>query len=259
MKKVALTVLVVFALSSVALASPLNDFSKGKASLDINYRSNADFNVNPGIDGIGKLGDIAFDSNSNLEWGFTYGIGNNWAMQYRQATPKGTLGLFNATYEPRELSRVSNYGITSIGVNLEAKTKVEEYNVLYKMNKNFTAFTGVVKAAPSAKLSVGINPLGSGDIAIAGHDKNMWQFGLQAVAPFANKFTAYGIAAYGSDYRNLEAGVGYQLSKDVELNVNYRDLKIDNMSMIGLNISGIGDVTTDVHQKGFGYGLTYKF
>jgi opacity protein-like surface antigen len=243
MKKLVLTVLFVFALSSMAMASPLTDFSKGKADLDINYRSDADLDVNPGINGVGQLGDIEFDSDSNLEWGFTYGIGNNWAMQYRQATPKGSLSLIN---EP------------TLSIDLEAKTKVEEYNALYKINKNFTAFTGIVKAAPSAKLSLTVPPV-SGDIAIAGHDKNIWQFGLQAVAPFADKFTGYGIAAFGSDYRNLEAGIGYQLSKDVELNVNYRDMKIDDMTMVGLNIPPLGDVTSDVHQKGFGFGLTYKF
>ena len=261
MKKVVLTVLLVVALSSVAMASPLNDFSKGKASLDINYRSNADFDVNPGINGLGKLGDIAFDSNSNLEWGFTYGVGNNWALQYRQATPKGTLGLFNATSTQRELTKISSDGITAINVNLEAKTKVEEYNILYKMDKNFTAFTGLVKASPSVKLGVGIDPYGSGDLAIVGHDKNIWQFGLQAVAPIADKFTGYGIVGFGKDYRNLEAGVGYEVSKDIELNVNYRDMKIKNMSMVGLNIPKleIGDVTSDVHQKGFGFGLAYKF
>lgn len=246
MKKIVFAVLFVFALSSVALASPLTDFSKGKAALDINYRSDADYDVNPGINGLGKLGDIALDSDSNLEWGFTYGIGNNWAMQYRQATPKGTLG-FNPS--------------PSLSVGLEAKTKVEEFNVLYKLNKNFAAFTGAVKAAPSARVSVASAPAFSGDLAIAGHDKNIWQVGVQAVAPFADKFTAYGIAAYGSDYRNWEAGIGYQLSKDVELNVNYRDLKVENMNMVGLSVPswGIGNVTSDVRQKGFGFGATYKF
>lgn len=259
MKKVVLTVLLVFILSSVAMASPLTDFSRGNAALDINYRANADYNVDPGIDGKGKLGDVAFDSNNNLEWGYTYGIGNNWAMQYRQATLKGTLGLYNGNYGQSESEK--RYSTTTINANVEAKAKVEEYNVLYKINKNLIAFTGAVKVAPSARLNLGISPYGSGDIAIAGHDKNIWQFGLQGVVPFADKYTGYGIAAYGSDYRNLEAGVGYQISKNVEFNVNYRDIKIDNMTMVGVNIpdSGIGDVTSDVHQKGFGFGLTYKF
>lgn len=260
MKKLVLAVLFVFALSSVAMASPLTDFSLGKAALDLNFRSSPDYDVTVGVNGTGWKSDkIAFDGDSNLEWGFTYGIGNNWALQYRQATPKGTLG-----YNWSDTDRESNgYQVTGVNIGLEAKTKVDEYNVLYKMNKNFTAFTGIVKASPSAKLSLGVEPIFSGDIALAGHDKNIWQFGLQAVAPFADKFTGYGIAAFGSDYRNWEVGVGYQISKNLEFNVNYRDMKIDNMSMVGLNIPTengvIGDVTSDVQQKGLGFGVTYKF
>lgn len=266
MKKLVLAVLFVFALSSVAIASPLTDFSLGKAALDLNYRSSPDYDANVGINGIGKTDKIALDGDNNLEWGFTYGIGNNWALQYRQAAPKGTLGLIDVSMEDEMAARSYYNPITSLNASLEAKTKVDEYNVLYKMNKNFAFFTGIVKAAPSAKLSIGVGTYEnsySGDIAIAGHDKNIWQFGLQAVAPFADKFTGYGIAAFGSDYRNWEVGVGYQLSKNLEFNVNYRDMRIDNMSMVGLSIPTyngvIGDVTSDVQQKGLGFGVTYKF
>lgn len=268
MKKVVLAVLFVFALSSVAMASPLTDFSKGKAALDLNYRSNPDYDVTFGVKGTDLRSDkIAFDGDNNFEWGFTYGIGNNWAMQYRQATPKGKLSLINESI-PKPSGDQEVYtagGLTALNVGLQAKAKVDEYNVLYKMDKNFTLFTGIVKASPSVKLYGSADwmwePVFSGDIALAGHDKNIWQFGLQAVYPFADKFTGYGIASVGSDYRNWEVGVGYQLSKDVEFNVNYRNMKIDNMTMVGLSIPayGIGNVTSDVETKGFGFGVTYKF
>lgn len=267
MKKIVLALAIVFALSSVAMASPLTDYSKGKAALDVTYRISPDFDANPGINGIGKLGEVAFDGDNNFEWSFTYGIGNNWALQYRQAASKGKLGLINEVgAEPQAYASEGASG-DFLNVGLQAKTKVEEYNALYKLNKNISLFTGVVKAAPSVKANVNASIEGesfSGDLAIAGHDKNIWQFGLQAVAPFANKFTGYGITSFGKDYRNWEVGLGYQISKDVELNVNYRDFKVDDMTMVGLNVPAgegqtIGDVTSDVRYKGLGFGITYKF
>ena len=263
MKKIVLVVLLVFAMSSVALASPLTDYSKGNAAVDINYRNNSTYDVNAGINGIpGKIGE-SFDGKNNFEWGFTYGIGNNWALQYRQATPKGTMNLIDYSIsQPEEMSR-SSY-LTAANVNLEAKTRLEEYNVLYKLDKNFSLFTGLVKATPRFKVNAGVQ-LGwednySGDLAIQGHDKNIWQFGFVASAPLADKLTAYGLASFGSDYRNWEAGLGYEIAKNLELNVNYRDMKVDNMTVAGISTpDGNFDVKTDTKVKGWGFGVTYKF
>ena len=290
MKKCIMAILFIFVLSSVAFASPLTDYSKGKAALDINYRVSPDYDVDA------RAGDInimkqakdaglptSFDGDSNVEWGFTYGIGNNWALQYRQATPKGklTLANFNQKFDqepglvaqaqpslnPLEEVLHYGYGFEAANVNIEAKTRTEEYNVLYKLDKNFSLFTGVVRATPSAKLNVSLGRYdgdelisGGGNISTQGHDKNIWQFGFVAVKPLNKDLTTYGIAALGSDYHNWEAGLGYKITKDIEFNVNYRDMKIEDMKIANLSIPGENyDVKTDTKVKGWGFGVTYSF
>lgn len=268
MKKIVLAVTFLFALSSVAMASPLTDYSKGKAALDINYRVSTDYDASAGIKGTElQTGKIAFDGDSNLEWGFTYGIGNNWALQYRQATPQGKLNLFNYSQQQPEVGIAQAdyiFPITAANVDLTAKTRVEEYNVLYKMDKNFSLFTGIVKANPSLKVNASAQLFWEAnygaDISVQGHDKNIWHLGFIANAPLTDKFNAYGLASFGRDYRNWEAGLGYAISKDIELNVNYRDMKVDDMKVIGISTPDASyDVTTDTKLKGWGFGITYKF
>lgn len=267
MKKMLLVSLLLFAMSSMAMASPLTDYAKGNATLDINYRNNSSYDASVGVSGLSERIEGEFDGENNWEWGFTYGIGNNWALQYRQATPKGTFNLIDYEGSPERTPEVytrSSSDITAAKIDLEAKTRVEEYNVLYKLDKNFSLFTGLVKASPQLKVNAGLQMYWeenySGDIAIVGHDKNIWQFGLMASAPIADKLTAYGIAAFGSDYRNWEAGLGYEIGKNLELNVNYRNIKIEDMTAIGISApEGNYDVTSDTKAKGWGFGVTYKF
>lgn len=82
-------------------------------------------------------------------------------------------------------------------VDVEAKTRVEEYNVLYKVNKNFSALTGYVNAKPSASLSATDGEENIG-VSLTGHNKNIWQVGMMGTVPIKDKFTAYGIAAVGN-------------------------------------------------------------
>lgn len=244
MKKIILVTLFLFALSSVAFASPLTDYSKGNWALDLNYRVNNSYDASADVTGTDfSTGKQKLDGKNNLELGLTFSLGNNLALQYRQANPKGDWS-YTDTYE-NEYSR-------SVGV--EAKTRVEEYNVLYKVNKNLSAFTGYVNAKPSASLSAidGEENIG---VSLTGHNKNIWQVGLMGTVPIKDKLTAYGIAAVGNDYHNLEAGVGYQITKDLDFNVNYRILKVEKMDVA--NYDGY-TLTTDTKVKGWGFGLTQK-
>lgn len=259
MKKYVLAIVFIFALSSVAFASPLTDYSKGKAALDINYRVSPDYDFEAGVKGTEfQTGKVAFDGDSNIEWGFTYGIGNNWALQYRQATPKGTLAIPLCRNDVRQVasSKIESKdyeGPEIPTLNFESKTRVEEYNVLYKLDKNFSAFTGIVRANPSVKAS--FSPIVD-HLAIQGDDKNIWQFGVVAVKPLNKDFTTYGIASFGSDYRNWEVGLGYKVAKDIDFNVNYRDMKVEDMKLA--NILG-ANVSTDTEVKGWGFGVSYNF
>lgn len=269
MKKLVLATILIIALSSVAFASPLTDYSKGKAALDVNYRVSPDYDVTTKVSGNDIKAVIPdniptkFDGDNNFEWGFTYGIGNNWALQYRQATPKAKLNLINESAPTPEITAKDTY-LTGINADIEAKTRLEEYNVLYKLDKNFSLFTGIVKATPSARLSAGAQfdreYNYSGDIGLQGRDKNIWQFGFVAVKPLNKNLTTYGLASIGSDYHNWEVGLGYKLIKDVELNVNYRNMKIEDMKVANLTApDGNYNVTTDTKVKGWGFGITYNF
>lgn len=276
MKKIVLATLIACAMSSVAMASPLTDYSKGNAALDITYRNTSTYKVDEQV-GEYKLSDISLpghgqlgslNGKSNVEWGFTYGIGNNWALQYRQATPKGVLNHppieYNLSGENSiQIESIEIDGTGTVRFDLEAKTRVEEYNVLYKMDKNFSLFTGIVRATPSMRADVGVTyngDSGGGNLTLQGHDKNIWHFGVIATAPVAKKLTAYGIASFGSDYRNWEAGLGYQIDKNLEFNVNYRDMKVSNMTTAGISVNETSlDLKTDSTVKGWGFGITYKF
>ncbi|MEG6584811.1 hypothetical protein [Dendrosporobacter sp. 1207_IL3150] len=291
MKKFVMFILFSFVLSSVALASPLTDYSKGAAALDLSYRVSPDFDVNAKVNDF-NVTDAAkdfgiptnFDGDSNLEWGLTYGIGNNWALQYRQATPKGKLTLIDYSWDDYAVEKpaaskavINDLPFYSANLTVVNKTRTEEFNVLHKLDKNFSLFTGLVRATPSIQVNAGVEVYPGqaigGDISFNGHDKNIWQIGIVAVKSLNNDLTAFGTASYGNDYRNFEAGLGYKITKNIEFNVNYRDMKIEDMKLASLYFTDSSevqplsassdttryDLTTDTRIKGWGFGVTYNF
>lgn len=204
MKKIILTVLCLFVLSSIGFASPLMDYSKGKAAIDLTYRPSLDVKDEAGT----------FDGKA-YDWGFTYGIGNKMALQYKQFNPE------TDSYD-----------------GIKHKIKSEEFNVLYKLDKNVSAFTGIVRYQ---HYFTNINSITSGQ-----DYKNKWQVGLVGSTNVWKKTDAYGVAALGNDYRNWEIGLSYAIAKDIDFNLSYRDAKFKDNS---------ADITT----KGYGFGVTYKF
>lgn len=278
MKKLVFTVLFLFALSSVGLAAPLMDYSKGSVSFDYTYRPNLDMggslqlvgSINcpelnkdartmstSGFD-FDKSWSYNFDGSANLDAGVTIGLGNKWAVQYRQYNPEGTIWTLP--------SKVIHFSI-------DGKIKSEEVNVLYKIAPKASAFVGVVKASTALKANLGI----SGDFGSIGtnipefrsDDKNIVQVGLLGTANIAKNLDAYGIVSFGSEYRNWEAGISYNFDKNWALNVNYRDTRFDNFDFAGASYTppaGAGFPGSyanvnfnDITVKGWGFGLTYKF
>lgn len=325
MKKLALTVLFVFALSSVALAAPLMDYEKGKVGFDYTYRPNASIDGSLGFEGskttiykgyedsaaqaetqtANQYWSGSFDGKANLDWGITVGLGKKFAVQYRgYNTETDTYSYDLSNFLNPGVPEASRMQISENGydngyydeqsaiLSIKNKVKTEEFNVLYKLGKNVSAFTGVVRAntkfSPSFSAdsrwgySDGCNyaeGMKLGFPSLASEDKNMWHIGLVGVAPIAKKTNLFGIVSVGNDYRNWEAGVSYAVAKDWEFNVNYRNMKIDKLSMGSLNmydthqhygegsavtyqndtlISGTANVK-DVTVKGWGFGLSYKF
>jgi predicted porin len=163
---------------------------------------------------------LDFDSKSNFDGSITVGLGNNFALQYRNFEPKSADTRFS--------------GIITTG-----KIATNEFNVLYKLDKNVAAFAGYA----SAKGTMEIFGYGS----TSSDTKNLWQVGLVGSTAIADKTTLWGSVAAGSNLTNWEVGVSYAFTPNLELNVNYREVKVDDLQGV------------DVKAKGLGLGVTFKF
>lgn len=210
MKKVLILIMALLLVSGVCAASPLTDYSQGKAAIDLEFYPGHDLTVN-GKDFDGK--------SSNMAGSVTVGIGNDFAVQYRQSDWEGSAG-----------SKVRNINN-------------QQFNLLYKVNKNVSAFAGFTKTSLSKQANHGERK---------GPNQTDWQVGLIGSKPIAKKTTAYALASMGSDIRNWEVGVSYAFAKNTEFNVMYRDFRADSLSNWNGN-------SVDARVKGLGYGLTFKF
>ena len=212
MKKFLVVFIGLIMMSSVALASPLTDYSAGKGSVDLTWRNTQD-----------TLNGWDLNKKDNLDSAVTVGLGHNLAFQYRNFEPK------------------SDPTSDSGGVTGTFKLKTNEFNVLYKVDPNFSVIAGVVSAKGEA---VPGNNYSS-------NTKNYWQVGLVAYTPIATKTNLWAVANAGSNLTNLEVGVGYEFACNWEFNVNYRDLETKKLN------GNVGNF--DAKAKGFGFGVTYKF
>ena len=202
--------------AGVTTASPLTDYSAGKVALDVNWTPRLDLEADGGtIDG----------KNGNFDYGLTAGLGGKWAIQYRYFNPVST-------------DYFVDYG--SLTGNYHAGVRSQEVNILYKLDKNLSAFAGWHQAklttnAPGFSLD----------------NKSTWQVGLIGTTALGKKTTLYGIVGAGSSLLNAEAGFAYALAKDLDVNLFYRYKRIDDLK--------VNDYELDTTTKGFGLGLTYRF
>jgi hypothetical protein len=236
MKKVLGIVICFMMLSTVALASPLMDYSSGKGSIDLTWRNTQD--NGPMANGLtGNLENGKdYERKGNLDAALTLGLGNNWGFQYRNFEPKSDDHVFN-----------NALGIPGATVTQNLKFETNEFNVLYKLDKNVALLAGYMttKATLSASTNSAliVFPFGS----TLSDSKNMWQVGLLASTEIAPKTTLWGSFAAGNNsLTNWEVGVGYQFSPGWEFNVNYREIKTSVESV-------------DFKDSGLGFGVTYKF
>lgn len=199
--------------ASVGFAAPLTDYEVGKTAIDLTWR-NTEISDKDG----------SMDKKYNMDWGITTGLGNNFAFQYRQFNPKSADTNIN-------------------GDQVNSKIKTQEFNVLYKLNSNVSAYAGVMKA--KGEYNDITNPADSGSTK----NNSKWQVGLVGSTKIADKTTAYGSLAAGKDLTSYEVGVSYELASNLDFNVDYRSLKVNKLD---------GD-KVDAKAKGLGFGVTYKF
>jgi len=224
LKKIGSLVVVSLFISSVAFASPLMDYSAGKGSIDLTWRDTKNTE---------NLYGQSYDYNKkyNLDGMLTFGLGNKFAVQYRNFEPTsadttwgGDVGTFKLT--------------------------TNEVNVLYKLDKNIAILAGWVNAKGYAQDNT--NSGGSNGF----NTKNLWQVGVVASTAIAKKTTLWGGIAVGKDLTNYEVGIGYEISHGWEFNVNYRDLDLKKFNS---SDDEVGWSNVGLNAKGLGVGITNKF
>lgn len=231
MKKCLLTILVTIACSAfiatTGIAAPLTGYVPGKTALDINWLPNlqmTDSYVSSGNSGTDK----GKGKNGIFDWGVTTGLGNKWAIQYRQFNPE--------TKEHLSSGMLQQFGM-----------KAQEFNVLYEIDKNMVVFAGCHQAKYTFSSSPNPN--------MTTTNKNVLQTGLIGMVEIAPKTQLYGIAGIGSGLTNFEAGVAFEVDKSLDLNLFYRYKKVAKMN----NTSWGQAFADDITAKGFGLGFTWNF
>ncbi|MBP2654054.1 MAG: hypothetical protein H6Q73_1623 [Firmicutes bacterium] len=216
MKKLLVTLSCLLLFSSVAFASPQMDFSAGSGSIDLIGRNTENT--------ITVDGEYNFDKKFNFDGTVTAGLGNDFALQYRNFVPKS-----------------KNTSID--GITYTSKIRTNEYNLLYKLDTNVAALAGLV----NTKGYLNANGLGSSET----NSKNYWQVGIVASTVVAPNTTLWGSAAAGKNLTNYEVGAAYEFSPGWEFDVNYRNIKLKDFDVENAN--------PDFAASGFGLGVTYKF
>lgn len=130
-------------------------------------------------------GNAKLDGQTSMGIGLTGGLGNNFALQYKNNNFK------------------SDY---AVGGN--PALKAQEFNLLYKLTDGVSAFAGATYA----------NFAGNSNTSGA-------QFGLTGTVKVADNTHLYGILATGNNINSYEIGAGYTIAKNTELNISYRDAK----------------------------------
>ncbi len=208
-------------MAGVTLASPLNDYSKGKTAIDIHWLPN--LSMKDSYEGTTDTDSDREDGKrSNLDWGITTGLGGKWAVQYRQFNP--------------ETKDIGDWGFGM---------RTRELNVLYQIDEGLSVFAGWHQAKFTYWCPV----------SVTADNKNKLQAGFIASTPIAEKTRLYGIAGFGKDLANYEAGLSYEFSPSLDFDLFYRYKKVKNLEDTIGNFAYRDDVTA----KGLGFGFSYKF
>ncbi|MCI1820906.1 MAG: porin family protein [Megasphaera sp.] len=158
-----------------------------------------------------KSGGESSSSKWNVNGGVMYGLNNQWAVQYEY------WGL-----------KTKNDWTTG---------NSQEINAVYSLNKNFAFYGGWNRIKNSTNVTSEYNVT-----------NNVLQVGVVAKAPIGNNFDMYAKGELGTKKTSLwETGVGYAVSKDLDVNVGYRHLNTEVNS------------DNNITYKGFIANVSYRF
>jgi predicted porin len=178
MKKIVMVLAGLLLLSSVAVASPLTDYSQGRFAIDLTWRNTADY----------FNGD--FNRKYNLDAGITLGLCHNFAFQYRNFSPESanTAGFV-------------------------AKGQFNEYNVLYKLDKGFSVFAGWVTSkstSPVGGVSVSTDTENYWQAGVIGSTRIAPNLSLWGVAAAGEDLTNFEAGISYQFTPNVEFNVNYR-------------------------------------------------
>lgn len=166
-----------------------------------------------------SMSDHSDDTKWNFTGGVTYGVSDKVAVQYNYS----------------DLQTKSSYGDGNA-----TKGNQQEVNVLYSVRPNVAVYGGYNRID---------NDFGGG----FSKTNNIAQVGVIAKAPIAPKLDVYGKVAVGTEQTTIwEAGLGYNVTKDLDINAGYR--------YINTKAGTDGDGNDhNISYKGFVGGLSYRF
>ena len=175
--------------SYTCYGSPLTDFSPGSTMLDLSWKP------------------ATFEGKNVFDFSVSTGMGNRWAVNYRQM----------------------NYDTTYNAVEYSAKNK--ELNVIYQLNKNVLLYTGYSMTKGSNK-----------NMGKAIDDKNVPQVGAIAMKKLNDTLTLYSILGGGNNVANVEFGLSYQVNPVMEITSTYRHFTVEKVGQTKVkeNFRGFG-------------------
>lgn len=172
MKKLVIIMAAVLLLTAAPVcASPLEDLSSGRWAVDLNWKP------------------YSFSGGHASEFGITAGLGDGWALAFRQIN-------FDTAGHMRD------YGVHN-----------REINLIRKLGGGLQLYAGYSRTGDGAGIAA----------------KNVVQAGVIAARKLGDRFTLYTILGGGKDVANVEFGLSYRLNPHLELTSTYRHLTVEHI------------------------------
>lgn len=194
MKKLLLTLVMCFAVSSIAMAAPITELQKGESAAGYLY-------WNPKID---------IDS-------YDFGNSNSNGFYVETAlTNKVIVGI-----ETMKGDRSKTISGTKVSID----TRFTDFTVQYKIDNNVRIIAGNRNYDTSASAA---------EYGSASESTNKFIYGIGASAPLSDKATVYATYLHDSYADDWQIGANQTLNKNLLLNVNYRYHDEDYVTLKGV-------------------------
>lgn len=233
MKKSLLCMTAVLAVSvcGSAQAAPLTEYKPGKISVQVGVNTLNDIkSVLKSSPGSQVKNSFKDHEKTKPYAGVTLGIAKNLALQYRYEQLKSN---------PEVNNTVSDY----------TKIDTQEYNLRYALDSKISAYVGDYHV----KFSGGKDS----ESGFESKTRDLPHVGLTGVLPLGGSLCAWADVGAGMDVYHYEAGVGYNFSKNLCLDLSYKYLCVDKMGEY------VADYMTkakiDGKTRGIRVGFTYTF